>query len=196
MEDKSISEKESLELIARMIRETQDNTARYAAYPLLIWGYTTVIVSVTICFLYTYTGDWQWNLLWFALPAVAAPLTVFFNRKDEEKGAKNYIDRITSQIWIVFGVVGFVLSCFSFFANVPILFVIALLMGMGTTLTGLVSKHRPLSVAGIIGIALSFSMLFVHGSGVYLIFAAIFIVMMIVPGHIMNKRMKKQCLKN
>ena len=29
MEDKRISEKESLELIARMIRETQDNTARY-----------------------------------------------------------------------------------------------------------------------------------------------------------------------
>lgn len=43
MEDKRISEKESLELIARMIRETQDNAARYAAYPLLIWGYTTVI---------------------------------------------------------------------------------------------------------------------------------------------------------
>ena len=30
MEDKRISEKESLELIARMIRETQDHTARYA----------------------------------------------------------------------------------------------------------------------------------------------------------------------
>ena len=29
-----------------------------------------------------------------------------------------------------------------------------------------------------------------------LVFAAIFIVMMIVPGHIMNKQMKKQCLKN
>ena len=29
MEDKRISEKESLELIARMIRETQDHTARY-----------------------------------------------------------------------------------------------------------------------------------------------------------------------
>ena len=54
----------------------------------------------------------------------------------------------------------------------------------------------PLSIAGMTGIALSFSMLFIHGSGVYLVFAAIFIVMMIVPGHIMNKQMKKQCLKN
>lgn len=49
MEDKRISEKESLELIARMIRETQDNTARYAAYPLLIWGYTTVAISLVVC---------------------------------------------------------------------------------------------------------------------------------------------------
>lgn len=196
MEDKRISEKESLELIARMIRETQDNTARYAAYPLLTWGYTTVVVSVVVYFLYTCTGVWQWNFLWFALPAIAGPLTVFFNRKEEKKGTKNYIDRITGQIWMVFGVVGFVLSCFSFFANVPILFVIALLMGMGATLTGLVCKYKPLSVAGMIGIAFSFSLLFVHGSGVYLIFAAIFIVMMIVPGHIMNKQMKKQCLKN
>lgn len=48
MEDKRISEKESLELIARMIRETQDNTARYAAYPLLIWGYTTVAISLVV----------------------------------------------------------------------------------------------------------------------------------------------------
>lgn len=195
MEDKRISEKESLELITRMIRETQENTARYAAYPLLIWGYTTVVVTVAVWFLYTYTGIWQWNFLWFALPAIAGPLTIFFNRKDKDKGAKNYIDRITSQIWMVFGVVGFVVSCFAFFVNVDILFLISLLMGMGATLTGLVCKYKPLSIAGVVGIAFSFSMLFVHGSGVYLIFAAIFIVMMIVPGHIMNKEMKR-CSKN
>ena len=112
------------------------------------------------------------------------------------KGAKNYIDRVTGQIWAVFGVVGFCLSCMAFVVRIDILFVISLLMGMGATLTGLVCKYKPLSIAGMIGIALSFSMLFIHGSGVYLVFAAIFIVMMIVPGHIMNKQMKKQCLKN
>lgn len=195
MEDKRISEKESLELITRMIRETQENTARYAAYPLLIWGYTTVVISVAVWFLYVYTGMWQWNFLWFALPAIAGPLTIFFSRKDKNIGAKNYIDRVTSQIWMVFGVVGFVLTCFSLFVNVDILFIISLLMGMGATLTGLVCKYKPLSIAGVVGIALSFSLLFVHGSGVYLIFAAIFVVMIIVPGHIMNKEMK-QCLKN
>ena len=76
MEDKRISEKESLELIARMIRETQDNTARYAAYPLLIWGYTTVAISLVVWYFYLQTGVWQINFLWFALPVIAGQ-TVF-----------------------------------------------------------------------------------------------------------------------
>lgn len=156
MEDKRISEKESLELIARMIRETQDNAARYAAYPLLIWGYTTVIVSLVVWYFYLQTGMWQINYLWFALPAIAGPLTIFFNRKDKNKGAKNYIDRVTAQIWTVFGVVGFCLSCMAFVVRIDILFVVSLLMGMGATLTGLVCKYKPLSIAGIIGITLSF----------------------------------------
>ena len=138
----------------------------------------------------------QIYFLWFALPVIAGPLTICFNRKDKNKGAKNYLDRVTGQIWAVFGVVVFCLSCMAFVVRIYILFVISLLMGMGATLTGLVCKYKPLSIAGMTGIALSFSMLFIHGSGVYLVFAAIFIVMMIVPGHIMNKQMKKQCLKN
>lgn len=148
MEDKRISEKESLELIARMIRETQDNAARYAAYPLLIWGYTTVIVSLVVWYFYLQTGMWQINYLWFALPAIAGPLTIFFNGKDKNKGAKNYIDRVTAQIWTVFGVVGFCLSCMAFVVRIDILFVVSLLMGMGATLTGLVCKYKPLSIAG------------------------------------------------
>lgn len=68
MEDKRISEKESLELIARMIRETQDNTARYAAYPLLIWGYTTVAISLVVWVLLFADGSVadQFSLVCFA----------------------------------------------------------------------------------------------------------------------------------
>ena len=93
MEDKRISEKRVWN-DCRMIRETQDNTARYAAYPLLIWGYTTVAISLVVWYFYLQTGVWQINFLWFALPVIAGPLTIFFNRKDKNKGAKNYIDRV------------------------------------------------------------------------------------------------------
>lgn len=196
MEDKQLNEKESLELIARMIKETQENTARYAAYPLLIWGYTTVAVTIVIWLAYLQTESYKVNYLWFALPAIAGPITIYFSRREGKRGVKNYMDRITSQIWIVFGLVGWLLSCVAFTGRIDILFMIPLLMGMATTLSGCVTKYKPMIIAGAIGAALSFSILFMHGADRLLAFAAIFVIMMVIPGHILNKQMKQLCSKN
>lgn len=196
MEERRINEKESLELIARMIKETQENTARHAAYPFLTWGYSTIIVALAVWYVFLQTGSYQAHYLWLALPVIAVPLTFYFVRKDERKGVKNYIDRITSQIWMVFGVVGGLLSACGFAGKVDILFLVPLLMAMGTTLSGCVSKYRPLVVSGAVGILLSFSMLFIHGADRLLAFALLFAVMMVVPGHILNQRMKQLCSKS
>lgn len=195
MEDKQLNEKESLELIARMIKETQENTARNAAYPLLTWGYTTVVVAIAIWFAYLQTESYKVNYLWFALPAIAGPITFYFSRRDGKRGVKNYMDRITSQIWIVFGLVGWLLSCVAFTGRIDILFMIPLLMGMATTLSGCVTKYKPMIIAGAIGAALSFSIPFIHGADRLLAFAAIFVIMMVIPGHILNKQMKQLCSK-
>lgn len=82
MEDRKLSEKESLELILRMIQETQERKARYEAYPLLIWGYMTIVVSFCIWYGMAILGcSWQINFLWFALPVISAPASLYFNRK-------------------------------------------------------------------------------------------------------------------
>lgn len=196
MEDKKLNEKESLELITRMIRETQENVVRYAAYPLLVWGYTTAIVAIAIWYAFLQTGSCKVNYLWFALPIIAGPITFYFVRKNKNKGVKNYTDRITGQIWLVFGIVGWLLSFAAFAGKVDILFIIPLLMGIGTTLSGCVSQYKPMVIAGSAGIALSFSILFIQDADRLLAFAAIFTVMMIIPGHILNKQMKQLCSKN
>lgn len=195
MEDKRISEKESLELIARMIKETQQNVAHYAAYPLLIWGYTTVAVTIAIWFAFQETQSYKVNYLWFALPVIAAPLSYYFRSKEGGRGTRTYMDRITTQIWMVFGLTAWGLSCTAFIIRINILFLIPLLMGMACILTGCVIKYKPLIVAGIIGTVLSFLQLFITGMNQLWVFAAIFVIMMIIPGHILNKKMK-QCLKN
>ena len=195
MEDKKISEKESLELIARMIKETQQNVARYAAYPFLIWGYTTVAVTIAIWIAFQETHSYKVNYLWFALPAIAAPLNYYFRRKEGGRGTKTYMDRITTHIWMVFGLTAWGLACAAFAIRINILFLIPLLMGMACTLTGCVIKYKPLIIAGTIGTVLSFLQLFITGVNQLWVFAAIFIIMMIIPGHILNKK-TKQCLKN
>ena len=135
MEDRILTERESLELITRMIKETQENTARYAAYPLLIWGYFTLALALVIWYVLSFVGDYyQIQFLWFLLPVVAFPLTLYYSRKDSaHRGTRNYIDRIIGQIWMVFGMVGFFLSVASWVGKVDIYFLIPLLMGMGDT---------------------------------------------------------------
>ena len=194
MEDIKLSEKESLELITRMIRETQKNTARYAAYPLLIWGYLTSIISVAIWLgLNVFnTGSGIMNL-WLALPLIAGPLMFYFIRMDELKTPKNYMEHINGQMWMVFGIVGGLIGLMTFFKPINVLFVISLLMSMATTLSGLISKYKPLIVCGSISILLSFILVFVHLTDSLLIFAAIFVVMMVIPGHIFNKKQKELC---
>mgnify|MGYP006991580090 FL=1 len=106
------------------------------------------------------------------------------------------MDRITNQIWLVFGLVGWFLSLVAFAGKVDILFIIPLLMGMATTLSGCVSKYKPMIISGTISTALSFSILFIHGTDRLLAFAVIFIIMMVIPGHLLNKKMKQLCSKN
>ena len=48
MEDKVLTEKESLDLISQMIRNTRSRLEDNSGIPFLIWGYTTVIVAVIV----------------------------------------------------------------------------------------------------------------------------------------------------
>ena len=114
MEDRNLTEKESLELIARMIKETQNNVARYAAYPSLIWGYMTTFIAVVVWFAIFKYEFYEIQYLWWSLPIIAFPLTIYFSRKSGKRGAQTYMGRITNMVWGIFGCVGFLLSAFSF----------------------------------------------------------------------------------
>lgn len=185
MEDRKLNEKESLELISQMIQNTKNRVARHSGTPFLIWGYMTVLISVVVWYLITETNNYVWNQLWFILPAVCVPATYRVNRR-REAIVKTYVDRVVIYIWSVFGGVAFLLSVAAFVMPVPILFVILLLMGMGTMLTGLAIHSKMLVVCGSLGVLVSLGCLPMEGIDRLLVFAAAFVFMMIIPGHVLN----------
>lgn len=186
MEDKMLNEKESLELISRMIQNTRSRMVESAGTPFLIWGYATVAVSLIIWYLVTSTGNYQWHFLWFVLPAIGLPATYLSLRKREPQ-VKTYVDRVVSSVWTVFGCVAFAISVLSFVRPLPILFLILMLMGMGTALTGMVIRFRAVAVGGVLGMLSSLACLWIEGTDQILVFAAVFVFMMIIPGHILNR---------
>ena len=48
MKDKELNEKESLELIARMIRNTRRNLDTGSGNSFLVWGYVGVLVTLAV----------------------------------------------------------------------------------------------------------------------------------------------------
>jgi hypothetical protein len=192
MEEKAINEKESLEIISKMIANTREKVKKNAGMPFLTWGYTTVIVSLAIWFLLYKTGDYHWHFLWFSIVAIGWPLSII-SRNKKRSGVTTYIDRVVGKIWLVFAIGVILCSMMAFFVlKMPILFLVLLLISMAVTLTGFVIKFNIAVGFGIFGVLASFLFLFISGTTQILLFAAVFFVMMVVPGHILNYLTKKE----
>lgn len=197
LEEREPNAAESLALINRMIETTRNRMERQAGLPFLIWGYLTVAFTAAVYLAVTWTHDGRWTGLWVGLPLCGwLGMLSSLHRRDAEKGAvRTFIDRAISQIWMVMGIVGFILTVFAITTTLQlsILFLIALLMGIGCTLTGLICRFVPSTVGGLTGIGIAPLFLIIHDSTVEaVLFAAIFIVMMIIPGHIMCYRSNRQ----
>ncbi|MDD3167545.1 MAG: hypothetical protein PHQ26_04550 [Bacteroidales bacterium] len=185
MEERNINEQESLEIIATMIEQTREKVIRQAGMPFLTWGYTTSVIALLIWYLIGTTGLHQWHYLWFGIPALGWPLSIA-TRRTQKKGYTTYVDRSVANIWLVFGTTVILCSVMAFFVvQMPILFLVLLLMSMGVMLTGLVIRFPVAIGFGLFGILASFAFLFIGSLHQILYFAVVFFLMMVVPGHIL-----------
>ncbi len=209
MEEKRMNEAESLELITSMINDSRARMTKNLGTPFLIWGYTTVAVSICQAVIVACVEEFYpylWG--WFAIPVVGWLLMLLFNK--QEKTVTNYIDRCINALWCAIGVAAFLLPFIGSF-GLGVFPYVVILMGVGTATTAAVVKDK---VVKRIGYAAIFSSLlfpiakfvFLHfftfeqftGRERYLvecvIFAVIMFLLLVVSGHILNY--KKRCLKS
>ncbi len=191
MKDRKLNEAESLDLIATMIRQTRGRLTENNGRPFLVMGYTTVAVSLAVGFALTRTGDHRWNWLWFVI------LLVWFGYGGASgwfrasRGTRTYVDRAIGCVWGTLGAAGFIVTLLAFFRPIPVLFMIVLLMGARSMMTGLLLRFHPLTGTGASALLLSPFCVLLRGPETILLFAALFAVMMIVPGHLLSCRFRR-----
>ena len=113
--------------------------------------------------------------------------------ENKEKGIKTYLENIIRYVWTGIGVAGFVVSMGAmFYWKIPILFIIIVLMATGTAITGMIIQFKPIIISGFLSILLSFGCLIFSQSYSILIFALVFLLMMVIPGHILNFKNRKR----
>ena len=205
MEEKTLNEQESLELITQMINQTKTETAVGSGDTYLVWGYLCTFISLAVFALSFISKDGSWSWLYIAIPFACFILSGIVARHISKKysGPKTYQAKSISSIWgclaAVFAV--YVIICFAFW-NKPDcwkgMFLLGLLLpGLGSACTGVILKEKVIAVCGALGASLG--LLFLpqlckggNFSIAWTILMAIaMIVSLVIPGHTLNYKAKK-----
>lgn len=199
MEDKTRSAEQNLDLIARMIASTRQNFNDRGGAMSLIWGYTTIAVTLAVTALFYLTQSHAVMWLWWALPIVGGALTWLHARK-HTKPVTTHLDKTIWSVWRIFSIATFACAAFASIAPmftdrhpIDVLFTIGLMVSMATALTGTILKFTPVVVGGLGGMLLSFVVLIAAGTIWQLpLFAALFLVAQVIPGHLLATACKRE----
>lgn len=212
MEEKKINEKESLAIIAEMIDRTKNRLRIGDGNMLLLWGYTSLAVTALTLSVLIITqhqaSNWLWFLIWLIGGSVSARIC---RRRDCESSVRTYIDNITSGLWSLVGSCAILITAICLIMMlvggrdcwVAMLVFGLLIVGIAVAIQGIIIKEKCLVAGGSVGIICGAIVMCFAIGGISIsiwwafpLIAVSFISMLIVPGHILNHKARKQCLKN
>lgn len=205
MKENGFTEKESLELISQMIRQSKMNMEVGSGNILLYYGYSVVILAVAIFFLIQITHHFVWMSLWF-LMFVPSILINWIGRKSKPR-VITHVDKAIDSVWSILGwlfllsvigivsVGGLVGNC-NFALMLPLSLLYA---GIGISITGVIINFKLMIYMPLVAFSGAIYMLASLvandsiGNWWNLLFAASFLIMMIIPGHLLNNKAKELC---
>lgn len=203
MEEKQLTEKESLELISQMIQSTKDNMKVGSGNQFLYWGYFTSILSLFIFGTVYATLNGLWHWCWMLMFIFWFLMTL----KKDKPGVMTFIDKAISRVWAIIGCLFIItaVGCILFFminhtSSMLLMMPLSIIYAsIGVSITGILIKERWATCLPLISFAIGFYMLCELSTGGTptliwdLLLGLSFFVMMVIPGHVLNHKEKKQC---
>ena len=192
MEEKILSEKESLALISSMISKTKNHYYE-SGLGALLWGFTNVI-----CFSLAYMDA---TVKWFHMPfnpfylmGITFILQVYFDRKEKRfQKVVTYKDEAHKYVWTAFGISLLILVIAGNIVKIGFvgLAFMLLLFAIPTFISGCINKFKPFIIGGIACWILSVISFFYQGYFTYLLVALGAAIAWIIPGFILRKKFYK-----
>ena len=185
-----LNPKESLELIAETIAKTKENF-KYQSFYYLIWGWLVAGASLFQYILIKFT-DFEMNYLpWPILMSIGAIITIIYSiRLGRVMQTETYLGNFIKNLWIVLGV-SFI---FMLFISIKLEFWpapgVLLLAGIGTMVSGLTMKFKPLIFGGIIFAIFSIVTVYFTGPEQLVLNSIAIILGYLIPGYLLKNSKK------
>lgn len=205
MKENTFSEHDSLELIAQMIRQSKKNMKVGSGNILLYYGYPALLLSVAIYLLVHLTGKPIWSALWFLMFVPA--IWIGAKKKKSEVCVVTHMDKAIDSIWSILGkifflsviciaILGYFIGNFNFALMLPLSLLYA---SIGIAITGIITNFKLMIYTPLVAFAFAIYMLVSMVANIAvvdwwnLLFGVSFLVMMVVPGHLLNHKIKELC---
>lgn len=192
MEEKQISEKESLEIITRMIQSARSSISDSSIFYLL-WGWLVFIALLAEYFLIRFNSPYYYIGWMILMPAGFVASWVIGKNKGKKQGMKTYIDQFMGYLWTGFIISLMIVLFFMQKLNAdgvyPVIFV---LYGLGTFVSGGVLRFRPLQIGGVACWSIAIASIYVEHDIQLIMGALLMIVAYIIPGYLLRAQFKKQ----
>lgn len=206
MEEKKIDEKESIELILQMIQSTKEYIGIGNGNHFLYWGYFTAILAIVIQSIYELTGWRQCGWLWMLMFVFWIFMSIIGKRKCNP--VMTYTNKVINHVWyaigimflVTFAVIAILGVTYDNYRSLDLMMPLSsLYVGIGVSTTGIIIQNKVTSYLPLLGIGIGLYIL----AALYLdlsfpipanlLFGLSFVLIMIIPGHALNKKENKEC---
>ena len=188
MKTEQTTPREELDLIEQAIAQAKENLSNHS-YDFIFWGWLVSISAIINYVLLAYSSLGNQSYLIWPITMTIGSIGVFwyYLKREKKKSHKTHLEYFLSSLWMVLGGVLILLSLATPFVDLNPWFLFPLLLGVGTLVSGVVLKFRPLVIGGIVLLGFPFYNIFVSGSSVLLLYAAVIIVSYLVPRYLLKR---------
>ncbi len=191
--EEQMDEKQSLQIITQMISKAKNNLGDNSFY-FLLWGWAVFITALAQYILIV--SQYELHFLPWPIGMTIAGLIsgVYSYREGKNKKAKSYLDKFLETLWIATTVcIVLVLAIITEIADFRASYAaLMILYGLGTVITGIVIKFRPLVVGGVIIWCCAASLIWLNFPDALLALAFSVLAGYIVPGYLLRTKREKR----
>lgn len=185
----SLNKQEGFEIISKMINSSRQKITDNSFF-FLLWGWTVFVAALLQYVLFSLEMEMHY-LPWIFLTTAATISHILYGLK-HHKGitTKTYLDDFLKIMWMSIWVVlalGFPLIVFMANFKTAYMFII-LLYSLGSFITGVLIKFKPLFFGAIISALCCINFAFWGFPEVLLIMAVSILFTYIIPGHLLKRR--------
>ncbi len=190
MEERNITEQESLAIIQEMINKSKKQLTDRSKY-FMMWGVAVFACAIIQYFLLRNLQP-HTQMVWLSMPVLAV-IQLFLSIRDRKKEkVLSHNTAAIGSVWLALGISFFMLAFLSSRISFDMFPFLILLYGIGTFITGRIIQFKPLIFGGLACFILCVLITYVEGPEKLLILALSVLLSYIIPGILLKREFNQQ----